>query len=278
MDTKKIRYRKAIVTLIDILGFTQLIKNSSPAEIVYRKLEEVRKSTKSLGEGWGDSLRDFLPQVFQFSDTIIRVRFTDTNKREFPIKLLCTEIGDIAFAQMELINQGVLMRGGMGYGDVCITDQNVVFGPAYIDAHNMESKYAIYPRIIISSDLMSGYFQNKIIHKNDDNLRDKYNHISDLLRKGDDGIFYVDYATAIESKLRDKEDYLKFLRKHRILIIEGCNNNTGNRGFLNKYLWLATYHNSIVSKKTDNWFKGYNLSRRDLLITKDDSSYLHDLG
>lgn len=271
------KYRKAIVTFLDILGFKELVKSYS-ADVVTRKLLALEKYTKPLFEGGDDDIQDLLPKVFQFSDTVIRVQFTDSaNNRKIPSGMFFSEILQMVFAQSDLIRNGVFLRGGMSYGDVCIVD-NKVFGRAIIDAYQMESMHALYPRIALSPDLILEHTRNPFLRKHGHTVEDEYNHIRRLLRKGDDGIFYIDYARAVESELDNIDEYPLFLRHHRELIIQGAEKNKLNQNILNKYLWLATYHNSIVSMKDTDWFKYYELSEQDYLITNDDISCLHDLS
>jgi hypothetical protein len=55
---------------------------------------------------------------------------------------------EMATIQLMTMSMGFLMRGGITVGDI-IHDEEVVFGPALNRAYELESKVAIYPRIVV---------------------------------------------------------------------------------------------------------------------------------
>ncbi len=57
----------------------------------------------------------------------------------------------LTFVCLELLTQGFLTRGGVTVGELC-HKENMVFGPALIDAVDLE-KEAIYPRLLCSQAL-----------------------------------------------------------------------------------------------------------------------------
>lgn len=58
------------------------------------------------------------------------------------------------------IQYGILFRGGITYGKVVHTDK-MLFGPAMNKAYSLESKTAVYPRIIIDNDVIKQIFKHK---------------------------------------------------------------------------------------------------------------------
>lgn len=50
-----------------------------------------------------------------------------------------------------MICKGILFRGAVVIGDL-YNDKIIIFGPAMLEAYELESKKAIYPRIIIEED------------------------------------------------------------------------------------------------------------------------------
>ena len=48
-----------------------------------------------------------------------------------------------------MMSKGILLRGGITVGQLCHKD-NIVYGPAMVEAYELESKSAIYPRVIVS--------------------------------------------------------------------------------------------------------------------------------
>ena len=95
-------------------------------------------------------------------------------------------------------------------------------------------------------------------------------YIRDLIRQGDDGIWFIDYACAVESELDEIEMYPIFLKTHRDLIISRSERYQALSGIMSKYVWLAHYHNQVISEMSDKWFEHYNLKRNELIITEQD--------
>ena len=50
---------------------------------------------------------------------------------------------------VDLLHMGFLTRGAIVVGDLYHRD-NIIFGPALVEAHTIESREAFYPRVIVS--------------------------------------------------------------------------------------------------------------------------------
>ena len=59
--------------------------------------------------------------------------------------------------------EGVLIRGGMCIGEMLVADEGIVFGPGLVKAYDLESKYAVHPRIVIDRDLINDAEQQAIL-------------------------------------------------------------------------------------------------------------------
>lgn len=70
-------YEQSIVTFLDILGFRDLVMNADPGK-VNEKLQALEKFAKPTGKPAGDPDETDEPTVLQFSDTIVRIRRTET--------------------------------------------------------------------------------------------------------------------------------------------------------------------------------------------------------
>lgn len=262
-------YESAIVTFLDVLGFRELV-DSSTAETIHRILNSIEQFTKPVIEPTDGISMDFEPKVFHFSDSIVRVRQVENNlNKSFPIGLLFHEILDLVHAQSELIREGVLLRGGITYGNVSVTESRV-FGPGIIGAYDLESKYALYPRIVIGPELLKEYKSNKLLRKDGHTLEEESQYIRDLTRQGGDGIWFIDYARAVESELDDLSMYPNFLNIHRELIVSKSEHYQSLNGIMSKYIWLAHYHNQTISGISDEWFNYYGLTREELLISENE--------
>ncbi len=255
-------YQKAIVTFLDILGFADHIK-----KLDYNSISKILDAVEWFTLPRKRRYSDYESKFITFSDSIIRVRKIKTKTNiTYPFGLVFNEILDLVHAQGMLIDFGVLLRGGIAYGDISISGQRV-FGPALINAYELESNYAKYPRILISPFIFHELKKNPLLIAKGHDSDTEINFIRDMLKQGDDGIWFIDYGRAIERELDEPEMYPKFLERHRELIIEGVREYKLKDNVLGKYLWLAKYHNQIVQEIKSKSLQRYGIKKRKLIIT-----------
>jgi len=266
-------YTKAIVTFIDILGFRDLVSKASFEEIK-QKIDLITYFATPLADNDDDEGEEtFNPTIIQFSDSIIRVRPIDSGfNKKYQIGILFHELLDLVQAQGDLINKGILLRGGIAMGDVYISG-NTIFGPAFISAYDIESKLANFPRIVISPDLIKEAKTNNLLKANHHDLEQELKYIGNLTTKGDDGIWFVDYCRAVQEEVNEPEDYVEFLKNHKSLIIENATAFKGLTSVSAKYMWLANYHNTCVASKIKPEF----IESNNLLISESELELLHSI-
>ncbi|MCD6460283.1 hypothetical protein J7L67_06410 [bacterium] len=112
----------------------------------------------------------------------------------------------IRYIQDELWYKGLLIRGAITYGDMLfpiIKEKNITLGPGVIDAYELESKIAIYPRIVISRNLYD-YIKQEDIKSypfaEEGNLKD-------YIKQDNDGIYFLDLLN--KNIIRKKSEQLK---------------------------------------------------------------------
>jgi hypothetical protein len=99
---KEIKYRTCLVSFFDLLGFREMVKNETPAEIASRVA-----LFQSSGEIDSATGRAFEAQSFQFSDSIVRMMPIDSEANSrYPGGLLFHEILTIVHASLEMANRG----------------------------------------------------------------------------------------------------------------------------------------------------------------------------
>jgi hypothetical protein len=268
-------YRNSVVTFIDILGFRDIVMSDTP-ESVQRKLRAIQRYAvpELSGENFGD---DFEPVTVQFSDSIVRIRPIDTESNQaYPIGLVFHELLDIVHAQAELTREGVLLRGGVAFGNMHFED-SILYGPALIKAYDLESKFALHPRIVVEPELIAECKSNRLLRSKNNTLEQEFGYVESLLRQSDDGIWFVDYARAVESELDDPSMYIEFLEEHRDLIIACASRHQGFGSVAAKYMWLAKYHNNCVEDLSDAWFEHYDVEKSDLLLTSSHIAVLQEM-
>lgn len=232
-------YARSLITFLDILGFGELVRVCTAEEVKDKlaALSELATPDRKYGS-------QFLPQTIQFSDSVVRVQPIDTGENaKYQIGILFQEILDLAHAQAGLIEHGILLRGGMAIGDVQIEPNNV-FGPGLVKAYNLESTFAVYPRIVIDPELLresrSSLLLKSEIHTPEEDSR----YVHDLLCCGDDNFWFIDYCRVIHDDY--PSGYVRLLQQQRRVITEAATKYKAMSSVLVKYLWLARYHNDCV--------------------------------
>jgi hypothetical protein len=246
-----IAYRPAIVSFIDILGFRELVRTSTVDDILrsVRLTQKIAASgdEKIVRKAGLESLSNWT-RTFAFSDSIVRVRPYDA---EFNEGALFREVIDLVHAQANLVNDGVLIRGGMTVGKVFF-ENNAVFGPAVIRAYDLEAQYANVPRIVIGPEIFRELRRNPKLRAEHHDLADEIHYLKRLLRRGDDGLWFIDYLKAIEREMDEPDtDYPNFMRQHRDLITANAKTQPLESRASQKYLWLAEYHNTVCREWGD---------------------------
>ena len=258
-------YQKAIVTFIDILGFGDFVKQSD-ADSINSALDAFEKSTSPLILD-EEAEKDDHAEVISFSDSIVRIRKIETRENQkYPMGLLFQELISLVLAQGELIDFDIIIRGGVSVGDIYMSGGRV-FGPGLIQAYELESKYALYPRIIIDPQLIQEHKTNKLLKAKWHSVEDELEILGRLLRQGDDGMWFIDYVAALEGELDEHEMYPIFLRRHREVILAGVQNHSQLNSILSKFVWMANYHNQIISNLDDDACASYDLDKEDFIIT-----------
>lgn len=258
-------YRKAIVTFIDILGFRDLVKGSS-ASALGEKVRAVAKYALPKSSSGYDENQDVFG--IQFSDSVVRVRKIDEGAgADEKVAAFFMEASSLVHAQADLASVGILMRGGIAFGDVSI-GHNIVYGPAFIAAYDLESKFANYPRIVVSPDLISEIKINENRNPASVDISEELDITKRRLRRGDDGIWFIDYFRSIYAEMDDDREYVDFMDRHKELIVNGAKEFKKFDATLAKYLWLANYHNTCVKELSSSYLRSLKKTKKSLAIDK----------
>lgn len=84
-----------------------------------------------------------------FSDNII-IAIPCSSDKGFILRYMITMIGCL---QLEFIKAGILIRGSIVSGMLCINN-SYVFGSGLVQAHKLENEVSVFPRIIIERKLI----------------------------------------------------------------------------------------------------------------------------
>ncbi len=227
-------YQKRVVCFVDILGFKDLIYETT---IGKEKIEFICNCLDIMKEYVYDKefveLQNIDYQFTHFSDCFI-VSYEYTIESQTFSTLL-----SLVWMQSILAGRGILCRGGIAIGHAVHTP-NYVFGSAVIEAYKLEQK-SVYPRIILNDEVLITAGKHRIpSHSKEFEL----DFIHSLIKKDNDGYYYVDYLSACSSEFDDIYDYPLFLYDICKLIEKNLKNN--DRRVVDKYEWMRCKYNHII--------------------------------
>ncbi|WP_139423188.1 hypothetical protein [Chryseobacterium mulctrae] len=243
-------YENRICCFIDILGFKQHI-NETITSTGEDDLNKIRSIQKIL------SLAKNLTDDGGFSKTKVTTYFSDSIviSYEFsePSQVYHT-LNDLMFVSFELANQGYLTRGGVSIGKLIHTNE-LIFGPALVKAHELESKKAIYPRILVDEDVIENGINYRV---GNHSAEDELDYLMDILSQDDDRNYYIDYISKATSEFDNMEiDLYPYLEKLKSYLNDYSNQHDDVKP---KLYWLKEkinkeilqIHTNIESEKFEN--------------------------
>lgn len=203
----------AIVAFIDILGFSEMVQadceNYRTEMKYFTILRQLNDETKKIEEC----------EVTQFSDSVI-----------FSLPLNCENYKKMLEAilnyQYKLLLENIICRGAISFGKH-YKKNDFMFSQALIEAYRLESREAIYPRVILSNNLVD-YFSTY-------NVDDKK-----YLIKERDGFSFIDYML-----YADKNCTYEILKKFAEKL------PSYSSQVKEKYYWLFRYWEYSFSQKLD---------------------------
>lgn len=217
LGQEKLEYSERVVFFIDILGFKSFVgggKNSNDAiDVLYEK-DLNNAETRSCFDIYEilKKLQDYFLHEFkkttslqfsQFSDSIV-VSYETADVHAPKFQYLNLFSFNLKIADL-IIHHGVLLRGAVSVGELYHED-NLIFGPAFIDAYNLESRIAKYPRIIFSEKLYEGKTADEYLETNDLHLLCSKDSCDDRI--------YIDYFKknlGVVNNIYDEGEYIKKL-------------------------------------------------------------------
>jgi hypothetical protein len=147
---------------------------------------------------------------------------------------------------LELLEIGLLIRGGVTVGNIC-HDNRVVFGVGVNDAHRLEATVARYPRIILSQKAMQAASDYAEALGND--AKRKRSH---WLERDEDGVNHLNYLAdfrtmALRGRTEDRDSHLLSLgRRIQSEIQKKMDETVENPAIYEKVRWLALAWNSVA--------------------------------
>lgn len=267
------QYRRSIFTFLDVLGFRELIRTKTAAEIS-ELLTNIQEHTKP-----DDLNAERLEMQFQtFSDCTVRAAPLDSpSNQEHPTGILFSELLNLVHAQYRLLFDGYFMRGGVTIDDICF-EGSIVFGPAMVKAYALESQFAVYPRIVIDPRVFVAHEEEPLLSSNiHDVATEQHEYFRPLVRKDTDGIYFIDYLRGMMTEFDEEGMEFDFFDMHKERILESAANHKELNKIAAKYLWLTTYHNTFMREIGEDAFTKHGLDLDDYLISRAEMPLAYEL-
>lgn len=230
-------YDHRLVSFIDILGFSSMVKKSVEdkeyGNKIFKALKQIQQQVRYNEEKKETENSDF--EMVQFSDSLV------ISQKYINTVSLTTFIMRVNFIQKILADKGILIRGGISAGQLYHED-TIAYGPAFIKAYELESQYAKFPRIILDPKIMT----QEILPQNEsmDDVKfqlDFYTwegNRAPIVLKDEDGMFYVNYLYGMYEEPLIAEN----LRNHimgELQVLES--NNELDSRTIEKLEWILDY-------------------------------------
>jgi len=152
--------------------------------------------------------------------------------------------------QQVLIKSEIFLRGAISVGDLYVdTEKNQIIGKAFIQAYELESTVAKYPRVIMDNKIIEFLgltsSQDLIVKVN------QCNHQSNIFYGSEVLYDWNNYGNSLEKDVPLFIDYLNTPFKGNFFdVCELIQKNSIDIHLYEKYLWLSRY---LITKTNDKY-------------------------
>lgn len=250
------RLLESVVLFMDVLGFSEISKAAKTQDETEQLLLKMSKALRNACYLMDPNSPDFEPgnapfdwDFKAFTDNIVMgCPLTGSGESELGHLIMSA-----AYYQVDMARHGFFTRGALAVGPHYMDDK-MVFGPALIEAHEIETRMALYPRIVLSK---------RAVALAESHLRfyasPEYSPHHNLLARDADGQVFVNYL-AILFESHDSEEVVEYLKEHADNIRLAKRKYQGNPYIWDKYRWVSSYH---------NWFCTDRFPGQTSLLTED---------
>lgn len=218
-------YINCYIAFLDILGFKELVRSHTCAEIL-KVFDEIKKQYIITCD------KDHCPLVsidnihFKIMSDSICVYIPTGANNSLPAL-----IGLCAYLQVRLwrLDKPILVRGGIVQGDI-YANGDITFGTGLTNAYLLEERNAKVPRIIITKETIDSC-------KSDDAAK---GYMQGLLGRDYDAFYYVDSFVMLYVWGKKDNSYIRFCE-----FVQRILNSTTDDSVRQKYLYLEAKINQI---------------------------------
>lgn len=219
---------------MDVLGTEKaLAKGGEALNTYFRQFREAWLEATGIA---GTNDRDWVTAT-AFSDLM----FVALPVREDGEAELQSVFTTASLFQFFLAIRGFFIRGGLARGPAWVTT-GFSFGPALADAYGVESRQAVYPRIVLTRgvrEAIHGYMR----YYNNEVGMTPHNH---AVRVDRAGVMFVDYLQHVFVS-PDPQQQADAVAQHRQAVFSGLFDTMDNPSANDKMQWARRYHNHFVA-------------------------------
>jgi hypothetical protein len=242
------KYTNQIVVFLDVLGIknklqefeNEALSNSNPEDPIYHEsrglngLLEIFKSSLDL-------IREAQCNYYVFSDNVcISISYItqDSENPDALIEILVL----VSRLTSEFAKQGYFIRGGVDVGWF-LNYPEIAVGQPLVTAYNLESRLAVYPRVLLSDSfikLLQEYLDKK-------KIREDFEDFGKLYVKNDGALSFVNPFSYIIQH-QDKPTKIQFLRDYSRKIKEQLAFRFYKKKVREKYVWLGLEFDAFLKQ------------------------------
>ncbi len=236
-------YEKRFVLFLDILGFQKIIEETEKKDEPQQdKINDIIALIEDMKTVLSRMPEQTSKIVTQFSDSIV-VSFKENDRKE-----ITSFLKSVHELTVKLASKNILCRGAVSYGNVYHKD-NVIFGPALVDAYLTESQAAIYPRVIFDKSVIEIMKSQYVFNGTNNYQATRFDgNIDSLLKTDLDDRLYFDFI-AKAGYYYENDNLLKYYNSMRQNIINGLRFKSPS--IKAKFSWLKNKYNQLP----DNFYK-----------------------
>jgi hypothetical protein len=232
------KLRRSVVAFVDLLGYTDMVTNAVKKGQGSQFLRRMKRALDGalrwvLAPDEEDSLRQDVYAVKVFTDNIV-IGHPISEDAEGELGHVVFQLGTF---QLEMANRGFFVRGGVAIGDLYM-DQNIVFGPALIDAYVAERDHARDPRIVLTESAVTAVRRHLAYYAHASHAPQARELFIDA-----DGRYFINYLDTVNIAEEDQGPMLHEVDRHKRRIEQKLREHRGQPPIWSKYTWAANYHN-----------------------------------
>ncbi|WP_276089696.1 hypothetical protein [Pedobacter sp. JY14-1] len=240
------KYTRQIVVFLDVLGFSvmlpkfekEALNHSNPEDGDYHESESLNRLLTIFRDAI-NLIEARNCNYYLFSDNIcitINYIVEDTEYSGLFVDILQL----INILNYEFVKEGYFLRGGIDVGWF-LDSRDIAAGMPLVNAYLLESKKAVYPRVLISMD----YVNIINAYKANNQFDDRQVFILDQILISDDEQIFINYYLEVLN-FEDPASKIDFLKAYKERISYSLNLHKGVEKIFEKYRWSAERFNEFL--------------------------------